>query len=248
MEKWVLKNRDAFERDVLQDYCLASAQLFDQFHRLRTTMTVSFPVLSALVGEPWNKGLLWRLKDKAHHLFLGKRGGSPVELLLDWTLGYIFHETLKLMEDAHQRQYYAPKLTEMCAMELSPEIAKIAGSLLSVQEGTRESVQRESARLVSLLFHSRRLFIQYFSGKSCHRPLARLLNDNEKLVRQAFQEDYEDFIKAVYDNAPERLHIEAAHSLLESARKAEAAKAILSALRINPASPDALVLKQAHGW
>jgi len=248
MEKWVLKNREAFERDVLQDYCLASDQLFEQFSRSDDTQTISFPVLRALVGEPWNKGLLWRLKDKAHHLFLGEPDESPAGRLLDWTLGYTFHEALKLMEDAHQRQYYAPRLTEIGAMALSPEIAGMMHSLLFIQEGTSESMQRETARLAALLFYSRRLFILYFSGKAGHRPLARFLNDNEALVRRIFQEDYPFLMTAVYGDEPERMHIEAAHSLLESARKQAAGEAVMAALSINPASRAALTLREAHGW
>lgn len=248
MEKWVLKNREAFERDVLQDYCLASDRLFEQFGRVGENVTVSFPVLRELVGELWNKGLLWRLKDKAHHLFSGAPDAHPAGFLLDWTLGYIFHETLKLMEDAHQRQYYAPRLTELGEMPLPAELAEMVDSLLSVQKGTRESMQRESARLASLLLHSRRLFILYFAGRAGHRPLARFLNDNEALVRRAFQEDRTVFITSVYGGQPERMYIEAACSLLESARKPAANMAIRAALSINPASREALALKDAHGW
>jgi len=246
MKKWVLKNREAFERDVLQDYCLASDQLFEQFGRSDDTRTISFPVLRALVGQPWNKGLLWRLKDKAHHLFLGEPEAFPAGRLLDWTLGYTFHEALKLMEDAHQRQYYAPRLTEIGGMPHSPELADMMHSLLAIQEGTSESVQWEIARLSALLLYSRRLFVRYFAGKSGHRPLARFLNDNEALARRVFQEEYSLLITAVYGDEPERMHIEAAHSLLESARKQAAATAVLAALSINPESRAALALQEAH--
>jgi len=248
MKKWVLKNREAFERDVLQDYCLACEQLFEQFGRADDTQTISFPVLKALVGEPWNKGLLWRLKDKAHHLFLKEPEADPAGRLLDWTLGYTFHEALKLMEDAHQRQYYAPRLAEIGAMPLSPELADMMHSLFAIQEGTSESVQREIARLSALFLYSRRLFVRYFAGKPGHRALARFLNDNEVLARRVFQEEYPLLITAVYGDAPERMHIEAAHSLLESARKQAAGAAVLAALSINPKSRDALALQEAHGW
>lgn len=247
MKKWALKNREAFERDVLQDFCLASGRLCEQFTRAGQTMTVSFPVLRDLVGEPWNKGLLWRLKDKAHHLFRTGEKESPASLLLDWTLGYIFHESLKLMEHAHQCQHYVPRLAELRATPLSPEIAAVADSLSCIQEGIRKSMRHEVARLDSLLFHARRLFILYFSGRAGHRPLARFLNDNEMLVRHAFQTDYASFVASVYGDEPERMHIEAAHSLVESAHKPAAGKAIRAALLINPASREALALQKVYG-
>jgi len=245
MQDWVRKNQQAFERDVLQDFCQASDQLFEQFDRFTRTQTLSFPVLRALIGEPMNKGMLWRLKDKAHHIFLGQSRDEG--LLLDWTLGYIFHETLKLMEDAHQRQYYAPQLRSLNGRSRSPEVETIAGHLHVILVETSESMSREATRITTLILHSRKLFGLYFSGASGHLPLARFLHDNEALVRRAFGEDFEDFTRAVYGNQPERMHIGAALSLLDSARGDKAARAIALALVMNPENHEALELKEAHG-
>lgn len=261
MQEWVLKNREAFERDVLQDYCLAADLLREQFERLSATESVSFSVLRSLIGEPRNKGLLWRLKDKAHHIFLKVGEGNPVGLLLDWTLGYIFHESLKLMEDAHQRQYYAPKLAGLTSggwktapqeedaplRALTPEVEGMAAVLRLIQEETCESMRRESARLTTLLLHARRLFSLYFAGRARHRPLARFLNDNTALMQRAFGDDYPGFIRSVYGDAPELLHVEAALSLLDSVRGDAATKAIEAALRVNPSSREALLIREAHG-
>ena len=72
-------------------------------------------------------------------------------LLLDWTLGYIFHESLKLMEDAHQRQYYAPQLESLTDLVHDPELAERMRDLLDIQSQTVESMRREVVRLESLL-------------------------------------------------------------------------------------------------
>ena len=247
MLDWVQKNRADFERDVLRDFCHVSVQLHEQFERFGSTRTLSFPVLRGLIGEPQNKGLLWRLKDKSHHIFLRAAPVAPSGLLLDWNLGYIFHETLKLMEDAHQRQYYAPQLRSLNGTGADPDIARIADALHGILEETLESMRRETDRITALLSYSRRLFSLYFAAESRHRPLARFLNDNEALARRAFRQDYDAFVIAVYGGEPERLHIEAAHSLLESARDRAAARAVVRALAINPSSADALELRDAHG-
>ncbi len=247
MLDWVQKNRADFERDVLRDFCHVSVQLQEQFDRFDATGTLSFSVLRGLIGEPLNKGLLWRLKDKAHHILLRAAPVAPSGLLLDWTLGYIFHETLKLMEDAHQRQYYAPQLRSLNGAGAAPDIFRVAGALHAILEQTLESMRRETDRITALLSHSRRLFSLYFAAADRHRPLARFLNDNEELAKRSFGEDYETFVVAVYGGEPERLHIEAAHSLLESAREDAATRAVLRALAINPRSADALELRDAHG-
>ena len=245
MRTWVHHNHAAFERDVLRDFCRAAARLSEQFARFAATGTVSFPELRGMVGEPLNKGLLWRLKDKAHHIFLNAGTTKPVGLLLDWTLGYIFHESLKLMEDAHQRQYYAPRLEGLADLAHDPELAGRMRDLLDIQGQTVESMRREVVRLESLLSQSRKLFCLYFAGRADHRPLARFLHDYNELARAVFADDYEHLIQGVYKDAPERMHIEAAHSLLESARIEAAGRAVNAALADNPFSPDALALKQA---
>lgn len=247
MQAWVERNREAFERDVLRDFCLAADSLGEQFVRFAKGGAVSYSVLRGLVGEPWDKGLLWRLKDKSHHIFLKREGAGLTAQLLDWTLGYIFHESLKLMEDAHQRQYYAPRLSGIADNGYCPVPSGLLEGLRVIQGETRESMRREAARLQALLLYSRTLFCLYFEGRAGHRPLARFLNDNCGLVARVFLEDHPRLIKAVYGDEPERLHIEAARSLMESDRKSAAAKAVADALALNPESPAALDLRREYG-
>lgn len=247
MYEWVQINKADFERDILRDFCHVSVQLAEQFERFDETGGLSFPVLRGIIGEPMNKGLLWRLKDKSHHVFLRATPVVSSGRLLDWTLGYIFHETLKLMEDAHQMQYYAPQLGSLDLCVKAPDIAGIKDSLRNIVEETLESMRRETKRIADLLGHSRSLFILHFTGAYGHKPLARFLNDNEALARRIFGSDFEVFTTAVYGEEPERLYIGAAVSLLESARDVAASRALERALQINPSSSDALELKEAHG-
>ena len=239
---WIEKNSEAFERDVLRDFCLASESLHGQFHRFARTGSVSFSIMQSLVGEPLNKGLLWRLKDMAHHVFLSPWARGRAAPLLDWTLGYIFHESLKLMEDAHQRQFYAPRMEGLRCGESDPLLAELESELAVIQEQTMQSTRREVARLQRLLALSRRLFCAYFSGCVGHRHLGRFLYDNEELVRQTFGDDFENLMQAVYGGEPERMFLEAARSLLESGWFEAADKAIASALNRNPDMSEALEL------
>jgi hypothetical protein len=244
MRAWVEKNREAFERDVLRDFCLAADSLGEQFTRFARGGAVSFAVLRGLVGEPWDKGLLWRLKDKSHHIFLRREGAGLTAQLLDWTLGYIFHESLKLMEDAHQRQFYAPRLSGITDNGYCPVPSGLLEGLRIVQGETRESMRREVARLQALLLYARKLFCLYFEGRANHRPLARFLNDNQDLALRVFLDDHPRLLEVVYGNEPERLHIEAARSLMESDRREAAAKALEKALCLSPDSENALALKR----
>ncbi|MDR2488089.1 MAG: hypothetical protein LBD42_01075 [Desulfovibrio sp.] len=244
MRTWVHHNHAAFERDVLEDFCQSVLLLSEQFSRFAATQTLSFSVLRNMVGEPFNKGLLWRLKDKAHHVFLNAREVKPAGILLNWSLGYIFHESFKLMEDAYQRQYYAPQLGGLMDAGNCPELAALMRDLLAVQSQTVESMRREVARLNTLICQSRKLFCLYFAGCADHRHLARFLHDSNDLAHAIFKDDYHRLIQAIYGNEPERMYLEAAHSLLASARFYAAGKAVAAILADSPRHPDALTLQE----
>lgn len=244
MRDWIEQHSEAFERDVLRDFCLASGSLRRQFSRFAESGTVSFSIIQTLVGEPLNKGLLWRLKDMAHHVFLSSHARGPAGPLLDWTLGYVFHESLKLMEDAHQRQYYAPRVECVSCKKKNPLLAHVEEELADIQGQTLESMGREVSRLQKLLELSRKLFCLYFEGCAGHRPLARFLYDNEDLVRQAFGEDSDALLHAVYGEELELMLVEAARSLLESGRFEAAAGALEAALGRKPAMQAALAAQK----
>ncbi len=245
MLQWVEENRETFERDVLHDFCVASFALSEQFIRFKETGTLSFPTLRTLVGEPMNKGLLWRLKDKAHHIFRMHDEKLSPGTLLDWTLGYIFHESLKLMEDAHQQQYYGTRLSFPPDPSYAEALHPVLVQLHAIKEQTGESILREVTRLERLLQLSRQLFCRYFAGKPAHRPLARFLYDHKDLVQQAFSLDYPPLLASIYAHTPDQMYIEAAKSLLESARLPEAARAVAKALHLNPENPTAQALQKS---
>jgi len=106
---WIRSKQIEFVRDILRDFCLSQQVLENQFRRFDAEARISFEVLREVLGVEMNKGLLWRLKDTSHHLFRTDQEGDVSGQLLDWCLGYIFHETMKLKEDAYQRESYGSR-------------------------------------------------------------------------------------------------------------------------------------------
>ena len=138
-DRWVPARREAFVRDFVRDYCQVFLILAEQARRFEHDGSMSYSGLRELMGEAMRKGVFWRLKDTAHHLFraspdAGETGTlpadwrfaasphpsgdarqRPVEALLDWCVGYAFHECAKLKEDAFQRQHYGNRLMQQLA-------------------------------------------------------------------------------------------------------------------------------------
>ena len=242
--RWIEANREEFARDIMRDFCMVSNILENQFERFADSGAVSFTQVRDLLGNTMNKGLLWRLKDTAHHLFRTDVQAPVVAKALDWAIGYIFHECIKLKEDAYQQQYYAPMFTalELPAAEngISDEIEPFA----QLTGETRESMSREITRISFLLKRCKTLFCIYCAHNRNNLLLARLLYSRKELVQSVFGKDYDTLISSIYGTAPEDMYILAAEGLSEGGRLDEALEAAQQAEKINPACAEAAKTRQ----
>lgn len=235
-KKWITAKLPEFVRDVIRDFCLASRELEREFRRFDRSGHVDFSLLRNLLGQEMNKGLLWHLKDTAHVLFKhDDRGGAHVlGQFLDWSVGYIFHDSMKLKEDAYQQQNYAPWFRQMRDRELRGRHKDIGEDLFGVLDQTNESIQREVNRIRFLLFNCRRLFTEYLALHSDNELLARFLFDQNELVREVFGDGYQRLVETVYSERPEMLYVRAARSLRKGGWIAESAQALDEARRLAP--------------
>jgi hypothetical protein len=222
---WIRSKQIEFVRDILRDFCLSQQVLENQFRRFDAEARISFEVLREVLGVEMNKGLLWRLKDTSHHLFRTDQEGDVSGQLLDWCLGYIFHETMKLKEDAYQRESYGSRFAALKADGLAPEQRQAMSHLSTVVDETRESMRREVARIRKIIVSSRRLFIRYLPNHRGNTLLARFLYDRNSLVRMVFVDDYPDLIQGMYGSHPEKMYQLAAQSLLLGGWEQEAQQA-----------------------
>ncbi|MDQ7831751.1 MAG: hypothetical protein RDU30_08460 [Desulfovibrionaceae bacterium] len=244
-KNWLREKHDEFVRDLVRDFCLSARILEEHFRDFDRGAGMVFEGLRDLLGEQMNKGLLWRLKDTAHHLFRDRDDKNPVGQFLDWCIGYIFHETMKLKEDAYQQQNYAPWFKAMQGSELPETDLIISRELFQLLMQTNESMQREIRRIRFIIRQCRKLFPQYLADQGQNHWLARFLFKRNDLVRQIFEENYRGLIAAVYKDAPEMLEVMAARSLREGGWAPQAAEAAEAACRINPASRAARDERQA---
>ncbi|WP_028573729.1 hypothetical protein [Desulfonatronovibrio hydrogenovorans] len=225
-KSWVKSKLPEFVRDVLRDFCLVSQHLFSEFSRYEQTGQISFTFFKDLLGEEMNKGQLWRLKDTSHILFRSEAQPDRVGLYLDWCIGYIFHECMKLREDAYQQENYRPWFEMMHSQPaLPPEEKLISKELFTVLEQTNESIEREVSRIKFILFHCRRLFAMFLPAHQDNPLLARFLFAQESLVREVFKSSYKELIQAIYPGQSQKMYTLAAQSLEQGGWNKEAAQA-----------------------
>jgi len=241
---WIRNKAPDFVRDVFRDFCLTSRVLENEFKRFDRTGHVDFTAIRDLLGLEMNKGLMWRLKDTAHHLFREYRGGPVEGRFLDWGIGYVFHELMKLKEDAYQEQTYAPAFHYMIEKDMPEEMREISGELAPVLDQTHESIMREITRIRYILRYCRRIFPLYLAAHSDNHLLARFIYKENELVRRIFGEGYLDFIRQVYGVRPEKMYLLAAQSLREGGWFKEAEGAVQAAERKSPGAKSVLLERE----
>lgn len=238
----------SYKRDILRDYALAAAELTAQFDRFDESGVISFSILRGLLGEAHSKGLLWQLKDTAHHLFDTGGGTSPAGQSLDWSIGFLFHECLIILESSYQMQKYYPAAQDFVRnpannpLSAHADLAEMQQGLRSLAAETQERLARSIRRIRRLLEATNLLMCAYLTGESHNRHLARLFYDREDLLRSVFKDRYGDLLSAAFGPNPERCLIEAAWSLFESGHPIRAERAAQKALAQNPDSSETAVL------
>ena len=281
--RWLLANRDFLVRDLVRDYCTVFSLLADQRRRFDVDGAVSYTALRDLLGEAMRKGVFWRLKDTAHHLFRnspgieavapggmpsldlplqedvstesdnaaeqeqiralsrhadnvlpgGARAQKALEGLIDWCIGYAFHECAKLKEDAFQGQHYANRLIQIS--RIPAVTADMYNPLRGLGGQTSESSSRELSRIMHVLAHGLRLLASYLAVERHNAHLARWLASEEDFARRIFGQSYDHLLASLYGNDRERLYLMAARDFLHAGRR-EPARALLAELECESTS------------
>ena len=238
--EWATGDRAVFLRDFLRDYCRVYSVLQEQRRRFDLSGTLSYAVLRDLVGSDEQNGLFRQLKDSAHHLFRGDEA-NMAGVLLDWAVGYAFHECVKLMEDAFQYQHYRNRFLEFKERAAARE-ARAVEQLSPLLLQTHESARRELRRILHTLSQCRELLAHYLAPYGGASRIARLLLEREELVRSVFEDLYPQLLGALYGKEPERMLLLAAGDFLAGGRP----QAALDALDRLPAVPRALEAEAAE--
>ena len=222
--KWTTEDKAALLRDFLRDYCQVYSVLEEQLQRFVLSGTLSYAVLRDLVGSDGQNGLFWRLKDSAHHIFR-RDEANMAGTLLDWAVGYAFHECVKLMEDAFQYQHYRNRFLEFKERAAEQE-KRTVEQLFPLLQETHESAWRELTRIIHTLSQCRELLVHYLAPYGSASRLARLLLEREELVRRVFGAMHSQLLEALYGQERERMLLLAAKDFLDGGRPRAALDAL----------------------
>lgn len=232
--EWPGPNDDLEIAVILQLYCAVEAVLQEQFVRFDAAGSLSFSILNGLINTESNKGPLWWLKDSAHNVLCNPAAPASARLL-DWGIGYIFHEVLKLAEAVQQHRSYLPEMQTL-ARSLSPSAqADIAGFHLMIGRELSEDLARGVRRIRNLLGAARRVLILAYAGLGSNCLLGRGIYIERAVIQSVFRdEEYDELITSIFGPEPETLFLVAGRSFFEGGYFEKAREAAAEALKIAP--------------
>lgn len=211
--------------------------------------------LVRMVGTENEKGPLWNLKDLCHLVWPDANDEQDVSgSLLDWFIGSIFHETMKLKENIYLLDRYGPAAYRIQAgPQESEEImhsgvlkytVKWLGNMVDVQglisRAAGDAVS-QMEQVAFLLNHASYLLRLKISEMANNALIVRLLVEKEEMVRQLWSESVEDLFRDMFCGNVAEGFCSAGRSYLGSQWYTQALKMFQSVLEIDPDNDEAIL-------
>ncbi len=161
---------------------------------------------------------LYRLKQMCHELFRNSDEVSHKEKFYDITVGYIFHEAMKLRECIYQLEYYKPEYNMLLnTPDLTAAEKKLIHEFhLLIEKAERrltEGLREVKTLLRELVAHLKELIKTYRSNYL----LPRFILENERAFIAIYgKKGYQNLIEDMYERGRPMLMFKAAVSYLES--------------------------------
>lgn len=213
--------------------------------------------LDRMIGTETNKGMLWQLKDLCHQVWPEREQGYDVHgSLLDWLLGSVFHEAMKLKENIYLLNTYGPTAMRMRGMPeaSSMQVLRPSGSFprLSKMVDAETLIRRIAADVVDqmeqigfLLGQANFILRMMMPDMTANLLVIRLLVEKEVLVRRSWGESIEELFTDMFAGSAAQGFCAAGRSYLSAQWYVQALDMFKRALRSDEQCDEARA-KVAH--
>lgn len=184
--------------------------------------------LTVMVGSEVAKGPLWQLKDLCHRLWPEEEHGHNLEgSLIDWLVGSMFHEAMKLKENIYILNSYGQAAFRLSGPDSSdgpirpypetplPRLTQI----MDVKGLIRRivvDVIRQMDQLAFLLGQTSYMLRTILPGLTNNMLVIRLLVEQEDVVEELWGEKADAVFADMFYDAPEQGFCAAGRSYLNS--------------------------------
>lgn len=239
--RWFEGRKDLFFKELVYTF-LESKVFFDQLYRhYRKHKIVPFERMESWIGTETRKGPLWNLKDTCHMLF--RQSGPKItlsEYLFDWTMGSIFHEGMKLKEDAYQLEAYLPSTEGIKASDNKEDIEAILAEYVTIIEKVTRNLGAEIKSIHDLFDRASERLRELLANHAHNGLMVRCLLEESELVEKALgKNSLEKILAALYPQHPEQAYLTAGKSCMRGGWFKEATVYFSKALELKPSQPEA---------
>jgi hypothetical protein len=238
--KWFKKRRRMFLKNMLKTFFRTYTRFQEVYEHYTVNLSLSFKELDQLVGTETRKGKLWQLKDSCHALWRDAGPASEMNgCLLDWVLGSIFHEAMKLKENIYMLEYYG-LMAESMYQQNTPSTVRLCGVECQRFMGrTQSEIRRQVENLGFMFGRANYLMRIIMNEQNDNLLLIRFLVENPEIPRELWSEELDELFTDIFPNGPEWGYCAAARSYKEGDWFAKALDAYQKALVLNPACDEA---------
>lgn len=203
-----------------------------EFRNLFNTKSISFADIEEFIDDR-GKSYLFNLKEMSHELYRNTGDTSYKEKLYDITIGYIFHEAMKLRENMYLLEYYGPQY-DIDILTLSEQEKKTVheiGILVNkARKKLKEDLKEIKILLNDLIGQLRDLIILYKNNYL----MPRFIYENEKSLKNIYgKKGFENLLNSAYADGKHLLVFKAGQSYLESEYYDKARLLFKKAMRLN---------------
>jgi len=166
--------------------------------------------LSAMVGTEKKKGLLWQLKDLCHQVWPQETRQQHLQGgLVDWLVGSLFHEAMKLKENLYLLNNYSTAAVAVdCPGDYtswhrrpSPAMVRLVDMGALVVRITGD-VARQIERMGFLFGQVKYLLRMMLPDLVANMLILRLLAEQEKAVGELWGESLEELFADIFASNP----------------------------------------------
>ena len=209
-----MTNLEKKQIDLIRESICVYAR-FSEYRALFKQDRLFFADIEEFVDDK-GKSCLFRLKEMCHDLFRSSDQAGYKEKLYDITVGYIFHEAMKLRENLYQLEFYGPDRDKV-PFQLTYAEKKIVREIETLANKSRKKLNegiKEVRILVMELVDQLKDLIKLYRENYL---LPRFIFENERALVSIYgRKGFVKLLNYMYDGGRHVLMLKAAKSYLNS--------------------------------
>jgi hypothetical protein len=235
--EWIKERKSILLKEIVHQMLLAKIFFEELYENYKKSGQISFQKLEIWIGTEINKGSLWNLKDISHLLFRTD-DSKFYEKIFDWTLGSIFHESMKLKENVYLLEVYQKEGKVFTENEKIPKdinSQELIKEYRTIMTRGKESTAEEIDNLQYLFSRGMEQLQKLIVHFKDDGLLIRFLIENEALYERVYGKgSFKKLCEEIYDRGLEDAYIRAVKNYREGGWYSEALAILKKALKLNP--------------